>query len=304
MPRDVVDALIRKPFLVVEWKKAVKEMDTDDCKWGHCYACGVPGNGEDTVLAEALPQAFSFGLPTLGLPSLPLVGAAPSASGIASDVADARDDMRGSSYTDKAKGAAYRLKATPDLLPLRETRQKVGSGGVASAELAALARSYRVAFSKLGDARYLSHRNTMDVLERALRAARVPVRYTEGFNPHIRLSMGPALPLGQESKHELFDMDVLEEITPEHQDAVNARLPDGIRILSMTELPKGAKSLGRAAQEAVYRFRLPNGEERVERLRIGGEGSTTPKRWLESTFGVAPEDQHTVRVVREETVVA
>ena len=62
-------------------------------------------------------------------------------------------------------------------------------------------------FEKLGDARYLSHRNVMDVLERALRAARVPVRYTEGFNPHIRLSMGPALPLGSESRHELFDLD-------------------------------------------------------------------------------------------------
>ena len=28
-------------------------MRTEDCKWGHCYACGVPGNGEDTVLAVA-----------------------------------------------------------------------------------------------------------------------------------------------------------------------------------------------------------------------------------------------------------
>ena len=28
-------------------------MRTEDCKWGHCYACGVPGNGEDTVLARA-----------------------------------------------------------------------------------------------------------------------------------------------------------------------------------------------------------------------------------------------------------
>ncbi len=43
LPWDVVDAFIRKPFLVVEWKKALKEMHTDDCKWGHCYACGVPG---------------------------------------------------------------------------------------------------------------------------------------------------------------------------------------------------------------------------------------------------------------------
>ena len=58
LPWDVVDAFIRKPFLVVEWKKALKEMDTDDCKWGHCYACGVPGDGEDTVLANPLPKDF------------------------------------------------------------------------------------------------------------------------------------------------------------------------------------------------------------------------------------------------------
>ncbi len=60
LPWDVVDASIRKPFLVVEWKKALKEMHTDDCKWGHCYACGVPGNGEDIVLANPLPGEFGF----------------------------------------------------------------------------------------------------------------------------------------------------------------------------------------------------------------------------------------------------
>ena len=60
LPWDVVDAFIRKPFLVVEWKKALKEMHTDDCKWGHCYACGVPGDGEDTVLANPLPAGFGF----------------------------------------------------------------------------------------------------------------------------------------------------------------------------------------------------------------------------------------------------
>src|SRR5450759_4312904 len=38
LPWDVVDASIRKPFLIVEWKKALKEMHTDDCKWGHCLS--------------------------------------------------------------------------------------------------------------------------------------------------------------------------------------------------------------------------------------------------------------------------
>ena len=323
LPWDVVDASIRKPFLVVEWKKAIQEMATDDCKWGRCTACGVPGNGEDTVLANGMPAGFSFALPGLehaaagssalasnpvdrgsgeaaapdgGFPGVPL----PSAAGVASGVADARDEGRGAAYADKAKGAAYRMKATPDLLPLRERRTRRGG----ASESAAISRTWRVSFEKLGDARYLSHRNVMDVLERSLRAARVPVRYTEGFNPHIRLSMGPALPLGSESRHELFDLDVVEPLTPEHLAAVDDRLPPGMRLLGWTELPPGAPSLGKAATEGVYRFTLPNGEQVTQRLRLAGEGATTPKRYIETTWGLAAEDQHVIRVTRLETVLA
>jgi radical SAM family uncharacterized protein len=319
LPWDVVDASIRKPFLVVEWKKALKEMHTDDCKWGHCYACGVPGNGEDTVLANPLPAGFGFGdekfasdsdsdflegkRGSRGAGALP-VAPAPGAS--ASPSQPFKENLLPSSfplpsaYTEKAKGAAYRMKAEPDLLPLRE-RRKVG-GGLA-APVPESARTYRLAFEKLGDARYLSHRNTMDVLERALRASGAPVRYTEGYNPHLRLSMGPALPLGHESNHELFDVDVLDALTDAHVCAVNDRLPHGLRITSCLELAKGAKSLGRAATEAVYRFTLPNGETREERLSLMGLTATTPKKFLEREYGVPPEGQHAVRVTRLETVL-
>jgi radical SAM family uncharacterized protein len=306
LPWDIVDASIRKPFLVVEWKKALKEMHTDDCKWGHCYACGVPGDGEDTVLANPLPREFSFaseeeedqnldisrtsgvkGLrPRSGAQSAPLTPGVPSLP---------------SAYTEKAKGAAYRMKATPDVVPLRE-RRRVGDG--TASPVAATARTYRFTFEKLGDARYLSHRNTMDVLERALRASGAPVRYTEGYNPHLRMSMGPALPLGHESKHELFDVDVLDALSGAHVAAVDARLPRGIRITSSVELPKGAKSLGRAAMEAVYSFLLPDGEMRTERLALSGADATTPKKFLEREYGVPPEGQHAVRVTRLETVLA
>ncbi|HEX7617008.1 MAG TPA: TIGR03960 family B12-binding radical SAM protein [Thermoanaerobaculia bacterium] len=293
LPWDVVDAFIRKPFLVVEWKKALKEMHTDDCKWGHCYACGVPGDGEDTVLANPLPKEFRF-----------------ASEGSGAQNAPPGDFLEGnkrvsfplpSAYTEKAKGAAYRMKATPDLQPLHERRKP---GGALAVPLAETARSYRLTFEKLGDARYLSHRNTMDVLERALRASGAPVRYTEGYNPHLRMSMGPALPLGHESKHELFDVDVLDALSEAHVAAVNARLPGGLLITACVELPKGAKSLGRAATEAVYSFTLPNGETRTERLALSGTAATTPKKFLEKEYGVPPEGQHGIRVRREETVLA
>jgi radical SAM family uncharacterized protein len=322
LPWDVVDAFIRKPFLVVEWKKALKEMHTDDCKWGHCYACGVPGDGEDTVLANPLPREFNFasdeerdisrtsgvkGLgPQSGAQSAPLTPDVRATEFHLSAAAPAAAEYQQSiplpsAYTEKAKGAAYRMKATPDLQPLHARRKP---GGALAVPLVETARSYRLTFEKLGDARYLSHRNTMDVFERALRASGAPVRYTEGYNPHLRMSMGPALPLGHESKHELFDVDVLDALSEGHVTAVNARLPDGLRITACVELPKGAKSLGRAATEAVYSFTLPNGEIRTERLALSGTEATTPKKFLEKEYGVPPEGQHGIRVRREETVLA
>lgn len=44
--------------------------------------------------------------------------------------------------------------------------------------------------------------------------------------------MGPALPLGQESRHELFDIDVDASLDQAMLDAVNSRLPSGLRFLA------------------------------------------------------------------------
>src|SRR5512143_3848047 len=39
LPWDVLDVSIKKRWLQIELIKAKKEMRTEDCKWGHCYAC-------------------------------------------------------------------------------------------------------------------------------------------------------------------------------------------------------------------------------------------------------------------------
>ncbi len=228
LPWDVLDVSIKKRWLQIELIKAKKEMRTEDCKWGHCYACGVPGNGEDTVLAK-------------GMSALPAFDAAAAP---ASDPA---------AYRDVAKGAAYRQKAMPDL-PAASRRGAQG-GQVFR---------HRVAFSKTGDARLLSHRNTMDVLERAIRAAGLPARYTEGFNPHMKLSMGPALALGLESRHEVFDVDGRAPFPADAAARINAKLPEGIEVLEVRALAPGEPSLAKAVKGARYVVRLAS-EDHVNR---------------------------------------
>jgi radical SAM-linked protein len=94
----------------------------------------------------------------------------------------------------------------------------------------------------------------MDALERMVRAAGLPVRYTEGFSPHIRLSMGPALPVGYAGRAEYFDVDCTAPLRKQHLTRANALLPDGIEILDARPLLPGAPKLGRLVAAARYRI--------------------------------------------------
>jgi radical SAM family uncharacterized protein/radical SAM-linked protein len=212
LPWDLIDAGLRKGFLKAEWRRALHEAETEDCKWGHCYHCGIPGDGADTQLAPS-------SLPVLGEP-LP--------------------------EAERPKVAAYRLRPEPRLPAARRERPQ-----------APVHRRYRFTFSKTGDARFLSHRQIMDAFERVLRAAALPVHYTEGFNPHIRLSMGPALALGHEGAAEIFDVDCTAPITDAQRKRVNSLLPDGVEILDARPLLPGAPSLGRLLDAISYRIAPP-----------------------------------------------
>jgi radical SAM family uncharacterized protein len=146
----------------------------------------------------------------------------------------------------RAKNAAYRLRPLPRVLPRGEPL----------AQPERLAR-YRFTFQKLGDARWLSHRNVMDLLERALRAAAVPVRYTEGYNPHIRLSMGPALALGTEAVAEHFDVECHAPVEVGMLSRANRVLPEGLQLAACEALPEGTPTLGKAVSACRYRLRCP-----------------------------------------------
>jgi len=144
----------------------------------------------------------------------------------------------------RANNAAYRLRPLPRVIPMGEPLGQPER----------FAR-YRFAFQKLGDARWLSHRNVMDLLERALRAAAVPVRYTEGYNPHVRLSMGPALSLGYEALAERFDVECHAQVEVGMLSRANRVLPEGLQLTRCEALPEGTPSLGKAVSACRYRLR-------------------------------------------------
>jgi radical SAM family uncharacterized protein len=234
LPWDLIDAGVRKGFLKAEWRRALRETETEDCKWGRCYRCGIPGDGDDTQLAPAT-------LPVLGevLPE-----------------------------KQRPKAAAYRRRPAPRIpTPDRKRPQPP------------VHQRYRFTFKKTGDARWLSHRQLMDALERIVRSAGVPVRFTEGFNPHIRLSMGPALSLGHQGEAEIFDVDCTAPVRPQHLERANSLLPEGLVITDAQPLLAGAPSLGKLVAAARYRI----------------EALPDRRRWPESVEGLEDEIRGGIR---------
>lgn len=97
-------------------------------------------------------------------------------------------------------------------------------------------RCVRVWFKKMGMSRYVSHLDLMRAMTRAIRRAKVPLWYTEGFNPHPYMTFSLPLSLGMESLCESMDIRIEGDSTNEdifHM--LEHSMPPGIEILSVDE---------------------------------------------------------------------
>ncbi len=99
-------------------------------------------------------------------------------------------------------------------------------------------RRYRLLFSKLSDARFLSHLELISVFSRAIRRAGIPVRFSKGFHPLPRIIFGGALPVGIESLAEFVDIEIEGYMRPDEiVIRLNAQLPQGLRVSDCWGIP-------------------------------------------------------------------
>lgn len=92
---------------------------------------------------------------------------------------------------------------------------------------------YRVVYSKSGRAKYISHLDLMRAMQRAIKRSKLPIWYTQGFNPHVYIMFPLALSLGIESKVEIMDLALIENLPfDEVRERLDAQMPDGMGIVS------------------------------------------------------------------------
>lgn len=125
---------------------------------------------------------------------------------------------------------------------------------------------YRARITKDADVRFVSHLEYADVFIKAFDRAKLPMAYSEGFNPHMKIAFGSALAVGVSSEAEYMDFALRKPLAqPEVFDRLRAQLPPGIRVLKLQPITGKHVALMTQADEAGYRIRVPLHDELADR---------------------------------------
>jgi radical SAM family uncharacterized protein/radical SAM-linked protein len=168
----------------------------------------------------------------------------------------------------------------------RERLSAVEEAGTGQDEAPALLPKLRFTLAKTGQIVSLSHLEFMTLIQRAVRRAGLPVKYSRGFHPAPRISFGDALPVGVASQAELIDLELTEPCEPQQAlDRLQQQLPEGVRALAVTTWPRKGPAPASSLISASYQVRLPNTppiglEQRLADFLASEEVMTTrPKKF-------------------------
>jgi len=115
----------------------------------------------------------------------------------------------------------------------------------------------RVTFATDDSVKYVGHLDMARAWERAIRRARLPLAYSQGFNPQPRLHFAAALPVGFTGQAELVDVFLNEALAPaDFLARLNPALPVGIRLIAAEPVPRQWPALQAVIRAARYRVEV------------------------------------------------
>ncbi|MCL1805047.1 MAG: TIGR03936 family radical SAM-associated protein [Clostridiales bacterium] len=131
----------------------------------------------------------------------------------------------------------------------------------------------RICFSKTEAGRYLSHLDIARTMERGLRRAKAPLAFSEGFNPHPKISFASALAVGVTGCREYIDVELAYRVDiGSFGRALESAFPAALAFVAALEIGPGTRSLSSAINLAVYRIsaRLSAGDEEKAAAGVAG----------------------------------
>ena len=110
---------------------------------------------------------------------------------------------------------------------------------------------YRLTYCEDGEVRFISHLDFLRTMVRTFKRAKLPVKYSEGFNPHMVMSIGLPLSVGTTTVCDMLEIELTEDVDiSEATERINSCTPRGIRVIKM-EKAEGLKPM-HTIESALY----------------------------------------------------
>lgn len=124
-------------------------------------------------------------------------------------------------------------------------------------------------YRKTGGAVYLPHLDVLRHTTRTIRRARIPVAYSQGFNPHMLINLSCPIPLGVESVAEYCFVNT-DMPSNEFMPAYNAAAVAGMEILECRDVVKNPNVAG-ISHSAEYEITAENLQSFCDIIRMSVE---------------------------------
>jgi radical SAM-linked protein len=126
---------------------------------------------------------------------------------------------------------------------------------------------YRILFSycKHGSAVYHGHLSLIEIFSMSFRRAGIPVLFTQGFNPLVKMEFASPLSTGISADNEIASVNFLTEYPAQlFIGGLNKSLPEGIRIISADSFYIGTGVKKRSLASLLWGYAYINKEGRLD----------------------------------------
>lgn len=128
---------------------------------------------------------------------------------------------------------------------------------------------YVIQFYKEGSMRYISHLDLLRLFKRTFKRTGIRLIYSQGFNPHPKMSFVQPLSLGYSSEKEYLDFETIEELSCDDvMSGLNGAMPKGVGVTACRRLPQSKRTLAAVVEYASYEIQMELSEPVAWKERI------------------------------------
>ena len=117
---------------------------------------------------------------------------------------------------------------------------------------------YVARFEKGGYTKYISHLDLLRVFKRAFKVMGLDIRYSNGYNPHPKMSFAQPLSLGYSSLCEYLEFETMTPHDPNVlREDLAKNLPRDLAITELFQFDSEVKTLAAESEACEYRIFVP-----------------------------------------------